>query len=1450
MKLNIQGNSPLYLPRDPVSPMEAATKSYVDVNLSNHETRQDLHLTAAQNTWIDSLLASAVEINYLQGVTSGVQGQIDARLALAGGTMTGALVLAGLPAAGNEAANKSYVDSQVGTGLSNTGGTLTGYLVLHADPVALMQAATKKYVDESVSLHADSAELHLTALQNTWIDAITVTSSEVNHLEGVTSGVQGQLNAKVELAGGTMTGPLTLSGGPVEVGHAVTKKYADDALALKLAKAGGTLSGQVKTPLDPVAAEDLARKGYVDQRVEDHASSNALHLTADQNTWIDAITASAQEINHLQGLTSGAQEQLNTKFNKAGGEITGDVTLAEGKAVFVSKLPATDNELVNKAYVDSKVLGQEWKDPVSASNLVNDSLSTPPAVPVKGDVYIVGTAATAEWMGKEGFAATFNGTAWVFLQGRAIAADDRFGVRFTTDTVAAGGVETHAGKIVTLVSGGPGAYVWAAQDITAGSATLVFDPQAGDFGVTYTFTDEGSWVATNTSVNLTAGDGLSITGNLLSVNVGNGLTILDDAVVAKLDPTSGLEFNAGAIHLKIKAAQLQVTGDGLSLSNAIAASIADAVPRSGASTVTGSVAFATGADLTLTDAPVAPTDAVNKLFVDGVQGVLQGEINAVVATVEGLSLDAVTKQYVDDEVVKKVAKEGDTMTGFLTLNAAPTTVLHAATKGYVDTAVSDHTADVTIHVTPAQKTFLNALTVSASEVNELANVTSNVQEQINVKVNRAGDTMTGELVLSAEPVNALGAVPKQQLEAGLALKVNKAGDSMTGFLALHAAPTADTHAATKKYVDEGLSTHTGNESLHLTAVQNTWMDAIAATSDEINHLQGVTSGVQAQINAKLALAGGVMSGPLVLDGPPTANNHPATKKYADDALALKLNLTGGVMSGPIELPADPVTPTQAARMGYVDAQVVVAKSYADGKLEQKVAKAGDTMTGFLTLHAAPASDLHAATKKYVDEGLSTLSNSVDSDLVAVGVITTGLRGDVDGLLVDPVTKSYVDTQDGMRLSKSGGVMTGYLTLHADPTSPMQPSTKQYVDAVAQGLITKPSVRFATTAALDAQYNNGAYGVNSTLTATANGILTVDGGTPLVGDRILVRMQANESHNGDYVVQQSGDVNSLFILKRVTTVDESSEVPGSYYYVFDGATLKGTGWVFTVDNPVTFTIGTDPIAVNQFSGQGSMIAGAGLTLDGNTMTVGTVTPSRIVVNADNIDLAVTGVTPGGYTKVMVDGYGRVTSGSNPNTLAGQGIADGQLLNANLTSLSLVADAGLLVRTTSNDIETRKLAVAGVGLTVSNDGSGTAMTALTITSNASAAAGYNTVVARDASGNFEANVVAAELTGNASTATALKTSRNVGISGDIVAANVVFNGTADVALVSELSATGVVAGTYTKVTVDAKGRLTVGENPTTVAGYGLVDAATITYVNTMVADLESKLMELQAYVMSRI
>lgn len=67
----------------------------------------------------------------------------------------------------------------------------------------------------------------------------------------------------------------------------------------------------------------------------------------------------------------------------------------------------------------------------------------------------------------------------------------------------------------------------------------------------------------------------------------------------------------------------------------------------------------------------------------------------------------------------------------------------------------------------------------------------------------------------------------------------------------------------------------------------------------------------------------------------------------------------------------------------------------------------------------------------------------------------------------------------------------------------------------------------------------------------------------------------------------------------------------------------------------------------------------------------------------ISLSASGVIPSTYKSVTVDTYGRVTSGTNPTTLAGYGITDAQPLDADLTSIAgLAGTAGYLKKTAAN------------------------------------------------------------------------------------------------------------------------------------------------------------------------
>lgn len=184
--------------------------------------------------------------------------------------------------------------------------------------------------------------------------------------------------------------------------------------------------------------------------------------------------------------------------------------------------------------------------------------------------------------------------------------------------------------------------------------------------------------------------------------------------------------------------------------------------------------------------------------------------------------------------------------------------------------------------------------------------------------------------------------------------------------------------------------------------------------------------------------------------------------------------------------------------------------------------------------------------------------------------------------------------------------SAFVTLSIDtPTAPEHATTKAYVDAFVQGLDFKPSVRYATTTALPAvTYDNGTGGIGATLTADANGALSIDGASPTVGQEVLIKNQSAALQNGIYVVTDAGSGGSPFILTRRTDADETTEVSGGMFvFVTSGTANADTGWVLSSPDDAA-TIGTDALSFVQFSSAGVITVGAGSALDktGNALSV--------------------------------------------------------------------------------------------------------------------------------------------------------------------------------------------------------------------------------------------------------
>lgn len=138
-------------------------------------------------------------------------------------------------------------------------------------------------------------------------------------------------------------------------------------------------------------------------------------------------------------------------------------------------------------------------------------------------------------------------------------------------------------------------------------------------------------------------------------------------------------------------------------------------------------------------------------------------------------------------------------------------------------------------------------------------------------------------------------------------------------------------------------------------------------------------------------------------------------------------------------------------------------------------------------------------------------------------------------------------------------------------------------------------------------------------------------------------------------------------------------------------------------------------------------------------------------------------------------------SKPTTISGYGISDAQPLDADLTAIAaLSGTSGFLKKTAANTWSldtTSYLSLAGGTMT-----------------------GAITFAAGQTWPTFNQST-----TGSAAT---LTTGRTIALTGDVTGTSGAFNGSANLSFATTLANSGVTAGTYTKVTVDAKGRATSG------------------------------------------
>jgi hypothetical protein len=283
-----------------------------------------------------------------------------------------------------------------------------------------------------------------------------------------------------------------------------------------------------------------------------------------------------------------------------------------------------------------------------------------------------------------------------------------------------------------------------------------------------------------------------------------------------------------------------------------------------------------------TDVPDIPTEADEIVVIPG------GSLSANDVQEALIELDA-----------EKVAKNGDTMLGLLTLSGAPTADLHAATKLYVDTGVNSKISDA-----PSDGTTY-------------------------ARRNAAWVAFTGGAAsgVTFAPTGNVAATNVQT--AIVELDTEKLGD----------APSDGNTYGRRDGVWIVTAAAGGGPIANAVDISLTPTGAIAATN--------VQAGMAELDTEKLAKAGGTMTGVLTLiAGTPAGANDATNKTYVDTKVAK----AGDTMTGHLALPTGPAA-ANAVRKDYVDTALGTKAdtSYVNSQDALKLNLTGGTMTGALTI---------------------------------------------------------------------------------------------------------------------------------------------------------------------------------------------------------------------------------------------------------------------------------------------------------------------------------------------------------------------------------------------------------------------------------------------------------------------------------------------------------------------
>ena len=628
-------------------------------------------------------------------------------------------------------------------------------------------------------------------------------------------------------------------------------------------------------------------------------------------------------------------------------------------------------------------------------------------------------------------------------------------------------------------------------------------------------------------------------------------------------------------------------------------------------------------------------------------------------------------------------------------------------------------------VTPG--TYGSATSIPTFTVNQQGQLTAAGSASLATTLNIAGDTGTSAFALLTDTMTFVGGT-------GITSVVAKVGAATSVTFDIDS--TVTTLTGTQTLTNKTLTSPTINGA----TIGATGATFSGSTSGTITVLAAAVAGTN---SLTLPAATDTLVGKATTDTLTNKSIDLANNTLTTTSAQLATAISDETGTGVVVFNNSPtlITPTLGAASatsinGLTISSTTGTLSIANGKT--LTASNTLTLTGTDTSSVAFGA---GGTVAYVANKLSVFAATTSAELAGVISDETGTGALVfasSPTLVTPtlgaaLATSITATSGNMTVNAAAGnnsidlVPTGTgtvdvsnkrITSVAEPTQSSDAATKNYVDAVKTGLDVKDSVIVTTTGNLTGTYANGASGVGATLTNSGTqAALTIDSRVLTVGDRVLVKDQSTGLQNGFYRVTTVGSASVNWVLTRTVDADEASEItPGAFTFVEEGTIGASNGYVCT--NVGAITIGTTPINFVQFSGAGSVIAGDGLTKNGNTLdAVGTA--GRISISADAIDISAsyvgqatittlgtisTGTWQGSVIGATYGGTG-VNNGSNTITLGGNLSTIGAYtiaLTATANTTLTLPVTGTLSTLAGTETLTNKTLTAPVIATIVNTG----------------------------------------------------------------------------------------------------------------------------------------------------